>query len=72
MKDTYQRQWKRKKSEKLSSVLDYQGVLDAFKDKEYIINGEKYTVNENKLIKYGFPWGRTFECILDFEIELNK
>lgn len=62
----------KEKSEKLSSVLDYQGVLDAFKDKEYTINDEKYIVTENKLIKYGFPWGRTFECILDFEIELNK
>lgn len=56
------------KSEKLNSVLDYQEIIAAFENKEYLINEKNYIVKENKLISYGFPWGRTFECFLDFEV----
>lgn len=59
-------------SEKLISVLNYDDILKSFKNKSYTIKDNTYTISDNKLKEYCFPWGRTFECYLDFDISLSN
>ncbi len=59
------------KSQKLISVLDYENVLNSFKNKNLTLNDKKYNISDIALTEYSFPWGRTFECFLDFDVSLN-
>lgn len=51
-----------KESQKLYDALNPGKVLDAFNQTGDV---------KVSLTKYTFPWGRTFECFLDFEVEVR-
>jgi hypothetical protein len=58
-------------SAKLREVLNYEDVLAAFKGSEITVNGKAYSVKNIELTSCGFPWARTFDCILDINAELK-
>jgi hypothetical protein len=58
-------------SAKLREVLNYKDVLEAFKGSEVTVSGKTYTVKNIELTSCGFPWARTFDCILDINAELK-
>jgi len=55
------------KSEKLLPVIGAEEVISAFKDSVHIINGKKYSTKKFDISNYNFPWGRLFECYVDFD-----
>lgn len=58
------------KSEKLYSVLN-DGTLN-FKDKIYRTGNAEYKIKDVEMTAYGFPWARTFDCYLDFDVKTEK
>lgn len=58
------------KSEKLYNILETEKIISAFKNAEYNLNGKSYKVKNLTLTNYNFPWGRLFECCLDFNAEI--
>lgn len=62
----------RSHSKKLVDTMAYERVLEGFENKTYTIDDKQYTVKEESLKEYSFPWGRTFECYLDFNVDLTE
>ncbi len=60
------------KSEKLLLVVGSEEVVSAFKGKEYVFDDRKFVVDEFEISDYNFPWGRLFECYLDFKCRVGE
>lgn len=60
------------KSEKLLTVLNTDNILKLFDNKVYKIKDNIYTVKNSSLNEYCLPWGRLFECYLDFNVTIEK
>lgn len=58
-------------SAKLREYLNEEPILAAFKNSNVKAGGKTYTVKSVSLDKCGFPWARTFDCILDIGCELK-
>ncbi len=60
------------KSEKLLPVIGSENITKAFSNKKYVINNNEYVTDNFNIKDYNFPWGRIFECYLDFEVTISK
>ncbi len=60
------------KSEKLPPVVGAEEVTAAFNDRKYIVKGKTYLTDNFNLSEYNFPWGRLFECYLNFGCDIKE
>lgn len=60
------------RSEKLLPVIGSDEVVSAFGGGEYVFGGKRYAVDEFEISDYNFPWGRLFECYLDFKCKVRE
>ena len=59
------------KSEKLLPVIGYNDIISAFKNGKYETKNNRYETESFDIKDYNFPWGRLFECYLDFDCLLK-
>ncbi len=59
-------------SKKLYDLLEPDKLSEAFKNTTYTIKNTKYNIKDLTLSKCFFPWGRIFECYLDFDVKIEK
>lgn len=60
------------KSDKLYSILNVDEITRAINKKIYTINEKSYKIDSLNLVQYNFPWGRNFECFLDFDVNISE
>jgi len=56
-------------SQKLYDVLQPEDILYLLENKQYIVGDETIDINSIEVNQCRFPWRRTFECFIDFDVK---
>ncbi len=57
-------------SKKLREIFADSGIN--FEDKIYKTGGKEFLIKDVEMTSCGFPWSRTFDCYLDFDVKTEK
>lgn len=59
-------------NKRLYSALSANLLMEKFRETDYAVNGENFTVDKCSLVEWGFPWNRLFDCYIDIEATASK
>lgn len=62
----------REESVKLREYMEREDIFSAFEGSIIAVKDKTYTVDKVSLEKCGFPWARTFDCVLDVNCRVKN